>query len=132
MFEAVKVLKELGNVHLDTSMVMDPTVLEILLDHVDSHRILFATDLPVAAMRGRRVYAMDHWVDVVAEGYPPSAYRVASDGIRTTFMVWEIILAIRRAAERMGLDKTSLQDVFFQNGMDVLKRVRSQHRDSVS
>ena len=36
-------------------------------------RLLFATDFPVAAMRGRRVYAADHWVDLVLDGfgYPP-------------------------------------------------------------
>ena len=56
-------------------MVMDPTVLRMVFDNIASSRVLFATDLPVAAMRGRRVYVMDHWVDLVLEGYPPSDCR---------------------------------------------------------
>ena len=92
MERAVGAVRDLENVYLDTAMVMDPTVLEILFQNVDSRRILFATDLPVAAMRGRRVYVMDHWVDVVLDEYPPSEFRVASSDIRATFMVWEIVL----------------------------------------
>lgn len=116
----------LENVCLDTSMVMDPTVIQIVFDHMSSRRVLYATDFPVAAMRGRRVYAMDHWVDLVLEGYPASQYRVASDNMRATFMAWEIILAIRRAGEMCGLKPDEIRAVFHDNGMAVLKRVRSE------
>ena len=123
MTRAVPAIRDLENVFLDTSMVMDPTVLQIVFESIDSRRVLFGTDFPVAAMRGRRVYVMDHWVDVVLEGYPPSAYRVASDSIRATFMAWEIVLAVRRAAEMAGLSAQQLSDVFFENGMAVLRRL---------
>lgn len=121
---AIAAIADLPNVYLDTSMVMDPHVLEMVFRAIGSDRVLFATDYPVAAMRGRRVYLMDHWVDVVLPGYPPSAYRVASDNLHATFMAWEIALAIRRAAEMAGIDETALKAVFFQNGMRLLNRVR--------
>jgi hypothetical protein len=124
MARAVDAVADLDNVCLDTAMVMDPTVLEIVLQRVPSHRLVYATDLPIAQMRGRRVYVMDHWVDVVLEGYPASAYRVASNGIRATFMVYEIILALRRAAERVGLPQAQLQGIFYDNGMRLLEQVR--------
>lgn len=114
-------VRDLANVYLDTAMVMDPTVLQIALEQIGPERLLFATDLPVAAMRGRRVYVMDHWVDVVLSGYPQSAYRVASDDIRATFMAWEIVLAVRRAAERVGLDEAALHAIFYDNGMALLR-----------
>ena len=113
----------LDNVYLDTAMVMDVTVLQMVLERLDASRVLFATDLPVAAMRGRRVYAMDHWVDVVLEGYPESAFRVASNNIRATFMTWEIVLAIARAGEMAGLPDASVRQIFHDNGMAVLRRV---------
>ena len=50
-----------------------------------------------AAMRGRRVSVMDHWVDVVLPGYPKSAYRVDGE-IHATYMSLEIALALRWAA----------------------------------
>jgi len=123
MQAAIGPIVDLENVYLDTTMVMDPTVLEIVFDHIDSSRVVYGTDMPIANMRGRRVYVMDHWVDVVLEGYPPSAYRLASNDIHATFMVYEIILAIRRAAERTGLTREQLHGIFYENGMGLLRRV---------
>ncbi len=121
---AIASVADLPNVYMDTSMVMDPQILALAFRALGPERLLFATDFPVAAMRGRRVYAMDHWVDVVLPGYPPSAYRVAADNIHATFMAWEIALAVRRGAELAGLSASQIQAVFFQNGMTLLNRVR--------
>jgi hypothetical protein len=123
MRRAAPSLRDLPNVLLDTAMVMDPTVLEIALDAVGPSRLLYATDLPVARMRGRRVYAMDHWVDLVLPGEPESAYRVQTEAMRATFMVYEIVLAVRRAAERVGLGADELAGIYFGNAMRVLDRV---------
>ena len=38
-------------------------------------------------------------------------------------MVYEIILAIRRAAERVGLHEDKLRDIFYQNGMSLINKV---------
>jgi hypothetical protein len=124
MARAVDGVADLDNVCLDTAMVMDPTVIQIVLEKLPARRLVYATDLPIAQMRGRRVYVMDHWVDVVLEGYPASAYRMASDGIRASFMVYEIILAIRRAAERVGLAQAEMHGIFYDNGMSLLAHVR--------
>ncbi len=62
-------IRDLDNVYADTGIVMDPTVLQILFEKIDSTHILYGTDFPVAAMRGRRIYVMDHWVNVVIERY---------------------------------------------------------------
>jgi predicted TIM-barrel fold metal-dependent hydrolase len=123
MSRAVGCLKGLANVWLDTSMVMDPTVLQIAMEELGPARLLFATDFPVPAMRGRRVYALDHWVDLVLPGPEPSAYRVITPDIRASFMVYEIVLAIRRAAERAGIAAGELQAIFHDNGARLLERV---------
>ncbi len=123
MKRAVHAVRNLHNVYFDTSMVMEPLTLEILLHEIDSSRLLFATDFPIPAMRGRRVYVMDHWVDLVLEGYEPSDYRVRSDNMRASFMVYEIVLAVRRAAERIGLSEKQLQAVFYDNGKKLLDSV---------
>ena len=125
MAEGIGAVADLENVYFDTAMVMDPAVIQIILREIDSRRLLFATDLPVAAMRGRRVGVMDHWVDVVGEGYPPSAYRVASDGIRATFMVYEIILAIQLGADLSGIPPSRTRGIFCRNGMALLRHVRN-------
>ena len=128
MKQAIRSIVDLPNVHLDTSMVMEPTVLEMVFDHIGPRRVLFATDFPVAVMRGRRVYAMDHWVDIVLdEGHMPSDFRLISNKMHATFMAWEIALAIRRAADQCGVKNDEVRAVFHDNGMAILKRVRCAH-----
>ncbi|MFH0879452.1 MAG: amidohydrolase family protein [Lentisphaerota bacterium] len=123
MSASVSSIADLKNVYLDTSMVMDPLTLQIVFDHMPSSRVLFGTDLPIAIMRGRRVYVMDHWVDIVLKGYPESRFRVASDDIHATFMAWEIVVAIRHAAENVGLGNEQTRAIFRDNGMRILEQV---------
>jgi predicted TIM-barrel fold metal-dependent hydrolase len=123
MKKAAGFLKNLPNVFMDTSMVMDPVVIEIALDATGPSRLVFGTDFPVAAMRGRRVRVMDHWVDVVLEGYPKSAYRVASSSIRATFMAREIAFAVICAAELCGIKTSERAGIFYDNGIGLLNRV---------
>jgi len=123
MSGAVGCLKGLDNVWLDTAMVMDPTVLQIVMQELGPGRLLFATDFPVPAMRGRRVYVLDHWVDLVLPGPEPSAYRVPTPDMRASFMAYEIVVAVRRAAERAGVSEAELRAIFHDNGARLLERV---------
>jgi hypothetical protein len=127
MQAAIASVRDLPNVFLDTAMVMDPVVVQIALNELGPSRVLFATDLPIALMRGRRVQVMDHWVDVVLDGYPRSAFRVPDDTIHATFMVWEIVLAIRWAAAMTGLSAADCHAVFYDNGMRLLKAVKREN-----
>jgi len=120
MKAAIGCLRGLSNVWMDTAMVMDPVVIQIALNEIGPARLLFATDFPVAAMRGRRVRVMDHWVDVVLPGYPASAWRVAGEGIRAGYMAWEIVLAIRWAAELTGISAAERNGIFRDNGRGLL------------
>lgn len=124
MKQAIGSVADLENVFMDTSMVMDPMALQLVFKHLDSRRVLFATDFPVAAMRGRRVRVMDHWVDVVLEGYPASHYRAASNRIHAGFMAWEIVRAVAEAGEMAGLSGEQIRAIFYDNGMAVLGHVR--------
>ena len=124
MEKAAGFLRDLPSVFLDTSMVMDEVVLQIVFDAIGPGRVLFGTDYPVAAMKGRRVRVQDHWVDIVQGEYPPSAYRVRAEGIRSTFMAVEIALAVIGAARRVGLSAKDLHGVFHDNGMALLEDVR--------
>ncbi|HHW31691.1 MAG TPA: amidohydrolase family protein [Clostridiaceae bacterium] len=125
MKNAIESIRNLNNVYLDTSMVMDVTVLQIVFNYIHSSRVLFATDFPVAAMRGKRVNIMDHWVDVVLEGYPESDFRVGSNNMRASFMAYEIILAINIAAEMSGISVEKTKDIYYNNGIKLLKKAMS-------
>jgi predicted TIM-barrel fold metal-dependent hydrolase len=122
---AIGSLKTLSNVYLDTSMVMDETALRMVFDGVDSSRILYATDFPVAAMVGRRVRVLNHWVDIVTGDVPASAYRVKAEGIGATYMSLEVAFAVLTAGRAAGIGDAKLRRVFFENGMEVLRSVRN-------
>ena len=124
MKAAIGCLRGLANVWMDTSMVMDPATLQVAMNEIGPGRLLFGTDFPVAAMRGRRVRVLDHWVDVVLPGYPPSAYRLAGEGFQAGFMAWEIALAIRWAAELTGIAAAERDRIFCDNGLALLRDVR--------
>ncbi len=124
MQAGIDCLRELDNVWMDTSMVMDPVVLQIAINAIGPRRLLFGTDFPVAAMRGRRVRVLDHWVDIVLPGYPESAWRMASADIRAGYMAWEIALAIRWAAELTGISAGERNGIFYDNGAALLQDPR--------
>jgi predicted TIM-barrel fold metal-dependent hydrolase len=129
MKAAIGCLRGLTNVWMDTSMVMDPLVIQMALNEIGPGRLLFATDFPVAAMRGRRVRVLNHWIDVVLPGYPPSAYRITGEGFEAGYMAWEIALAIRWAAELAGISDTERDGIFYGNGMQLLNpETRGAHR----
>jgi hypothetical protein len=124
MKAAIACLHGLENVRMDTAMVMDPVVLQIAFNEIGPGRLVFGTDFPIAAMRGRRVQVWDHWVDVVLPGYPPSAFRVEGDNYRAGYMAREIVLAIRWAAEMVGISDAERDGIFHDNGMALLKSSR--------
>lgn len=124
MKAAIGCLRDLPNVRMDTSMVMDPVVVQIALNEIGPQRLLFGTDFPPARMWGRRVRVKDHWVDVVLDGYAESAFRVAGSGIHAGSMVWEMVLAIRWAAELTGIPTEDMHGMFWDNGMALLQRVK--------
>jgi predicted TIM-barrel fold metal-dependent hydrolase len=124
MERAVGSIRDLPNVYLDTSMVMDENVLRMVFDGIESSRVVYATDFPVAAMAGRRVRVMDHWVDIVTGDAPASAYRVRAEGIPATYMALEIAYAVLTSGRAAGLSDSRLRAVFHDNGMAVLRGVR--------
>jgi len=123
MARSTEFLAELDNVYMDSSMVMDPGVIKLVFDAIGPRRLLFGTDFPVAVMKGRRVHVMDHWVDIVAQGYPASEYRVPSDNMHATYMAYEIILAVVRGGRLSGLSESEISNVFFENGMSLIRSV---------
>jgi len=116
-------LRDLPNVYFEVSMVQEPLVIQILLDHVDAQRVFFGTDLPVAAMRGRRVCINNRWIDVVREPDQGSSFRLSSPNLPATFMVYEIARAVRDGALLAGLAPAQLAAIFYENGMAALRRV---------
>ena len=125
MRKAIDSVADLGNVSMDTSMVMDAVSIAVAMREMGPERLVFATDLPVAAMKGRRVNIKDHWVDVVLEDYEKSDFRVLTNNMNATYMAHEIAIAIEHAASLVGISDEQLKSIFYDNGMNLLKSVKN-------
>jgi len=116
-------LRDCPSLHYDISANANADVFELALREVGPQRLIFGTDLPAVAFRARRVCEGDNYVNLVRQaGYTDSHLRVAPPQERDsiTFYVYEQIAAFRRAAERVGLSCTDVEDVFWHNAMRLL------------
>lgn len=97
--------------------------MEILIECAGPSRILYGSDLPVVAARGRRICEGDNYVNVMREAdWEDSHTRVAPPGEREqiTFMLYEEIAAFKRAAAKKGLTAQDIENVFYHNAEELL------------
>ena len=95
----------------------------MLLQHVEPQRILYGSDLPLVAMRLRRVCEGDNYVNIVRKTRYADAHtrRDQQNEDTFTFLVYESIAAFLRAAQSRGLSRADLGDVFFANAQRLLQ-----------
>ncbi len=115
-------IKHLPNVYFDLAMLNNWEVLEYLFDNVDSHKILYATDTPMALAPGKSVEINNQYAYITPG--PWHAGTVIMDEskklIYTSFL-YEEIRAIKKAVRRLNLPKLFVENLFYSNGMKLLK-----------
>ena len=104
---------------------------EKLIRAVGPKRILFGSDLPIAQMRMRRICEDGRYINFVPKGlYGGVAgdknMREISDkeAAKLTFFMYEELKAFRRAAEKTGLIRENLEDVFYNNAYQLITSVK--------
>ena len=115
---SLPVLQDL-NFYYDISANACQPVFEFLLEHIDPASILYGSDLPVFAARGKREVCDGNYVNYIYEAdWEDEHTRRAPDDSGCTFMLYESIFAFRRAAEKCGLTSKDVENVFteMQNG----------------
>ena len=114
-YTAVKRLPELldlDNIWIDISAINDPTSMIASLKY-NKKKTLFGTDYPVCMNRGRCFPYSDGFIWLINE-LVPSGYRPAR-------MLAEELLAIYQTALLMDLDATEIEDLFYNNAMNLFK-----------
>ncbi len=127
---AFEVLAQTKRICFDFSANTNDHVFEQLLRCVGPKRVLFGTDLPILRMRMRRIIRDGHYVNIVPRGLygdvsnDPNMGEVDGDeASRLTFFLYEEIDAFRKAAERVGLTRADIEDVFYNNSRGLLNGV---------
>jgi glutamate-1-semialdehyde 2,1-aminomutase len=122
--EGIEALVDFDNVFFDTSAICEADALLAVLRTFGARRLLFGTDFPVSAMRGRCVSVGDRFVWLTEENVRwPS-----SPDEQPTLVGIESLLALRQAARLGALGDAEVERIFRDNARELLLLLRGQHR----
>ena len=118
-------LREFPNMYYDLTMVQHWEVMEHTFERVDRDKVVFGTDIPIALAPGKAVEINNQYSYVTPR---PWAISITDDHgkIQFTSFLYEELRAMKRAVQRLGLDRSYVEDMFYNNGMKVLKEVLSR------
>jgi len=122
MGTSMETLKATRNMVFDFSANTNDHAFEAALRTFGPERCLFGSDMPITRMRMRRTCESGRYINVVPRGLygdvsadknmrevdPPEADRL-------TFFMYEEILAIKRAVDRVGLGRRDVESFFYGN-----------------
>ena len=113
-------LTDLPNLWCDLAMLNSWEVLEHTFRVFPRDRILYGTDLPIAVAPGKSIEINDQYTYVTPKPWHLSISDVHNKLVFTSFL-YEELRAIKKAVERLGLDRAFVEDLFFGNGMRLLE-----------
>lgn len=115
-------LKNLSNLYFDLAMLNHWEVLEYLFREVVPNRILYGTDIPIALAPGKSVEINDQYTYVTPVSWELSISDDHGKLVFTSFL-YEELRAIKKAVERLGLDRDFVCGLFYGNGTALLNAV---------
>ena len=113
--ESFAQLNGYNNLFFDTAMVSNEDMIQLVLENFGSSHLLFGTDLPFALVRGRRNCVKGVTRIITQEEYNFSV----SDAMRHTYMLYNIILAIKNVLSRGKYDQEDIYRIFVGNSKRV-------------
>jgi predicted TIM-barrel fold metal-dependent hydrolase len=127
---AMEVLGKTRNMVFDISANTNEVVIQAALEAFGPQRLVFGSDFPIVRMRMRRICENGVYINLV----PPGVYgdltgdahmREVSEkeAEELSFFVYENMYAFRKAAEKIGLTPKDVEDVFYNNAIQILSSV---------
>ena len=93
--------------------------------------VMFGTDMPILRMRARRIEEGDNYVNLVPPGLYPDPYGdphlrevTAEEAETITFFAYEELLAFKRAAETLQLTRQDVEDIMYNNAVNLIEGAR--------
>jgi hypothetical protein len=112
------------NVFFDTALINDPLVMEYLLRHTGSEKVIYGSDSPLAFTRGKDVCVNNKHYYVAPSGVPWGIGPISPSLLDLTFYVYEELRAILYASKAVygAREQVHLQDIFFRNSAEMLQK----------
>ncbi|GGD53159.1 amidohydrolase family protein [Paenibacillus nasutitermitis] len=130
---AFEILAETKNMVFDFSANTNTYVFEQLIKAVGPKRILFGSDLPILRMRTRRICENGNYVNLIPKGlYGDVSGDIhmreveGEEAEKLTFFMYEEIDAFRLAAESQGLNKSHIEDIFYNNAKTIIDLIEER------
>ncbi len=123
--KGLSALKDLDMIYYDISANTCRPVFEDLLGTAGPERILYGSDLPIFAVRGRRIWEGENYINYIyrADWEDEHTRRCPESEENLTFMLYEEIMAFKQAAENQGLKRKDIENVFHNNARRLLEGV---------
>ncbi len=119
-------LNALPNVYVETAAVCEPLVFMEVFKNFDLSRLMFGTDgVSFGGMRGRYVETGLFWSLV---GRPGFQWRADFLLTQPTFVVYEQLRAMSRAARLVGLGKRDIRNIFWNNAIRLIRSIRQAQK----
>ena len=112
----IEPLRDIPNLWFDLAMVSNPDVLEYVFRTVDSKRIIYGTDMPIAVAPGKSRDTGDGYTYVTPV---PWELAVCEEGEYTSFL-YEELRGIKEAVGRLGQGDAFVEQIFYKNGITLL------------
>lgn len=130
--DAVKRIGQCENLLWDFSANDCEPIMRMLIKSAGPKRILYGSDLPILAFRGKRLDEKGEYVNVIyqADWEDRRVRKTPAGDEDYTFFLYQQIDSFRRAAEACGLSRDDVDDVFCHNAERILG-VSVSKRESV-
>ena len=120
--KAAPLLRQIPNLWYETSSVCESDAVEALFEAVDPERVMYGSDdLPVGAGRGKYITFGQGWAYLSSTNH---SFSLEHCDARMTFVRYEQLRAMRRAAKRIGLGKEQIEDLFRNTAANLVQSVR--------
>jgi predicted TIM-barrel fold metal-dependent hydrolase len=115
-------LRGLPNLWYDTSSVCESDAIEALIASVGPERVMYGSDnLPVGVTRGKHITFGYAWAFLSEKNH---SLDVSHCNAQMTFVLYEQLRAMRRAAMRLRLSDAQVEDIFHNTAARLVQSTR--------
>ncbi|HHW32291.1 MAG TPA: amidohydrolase [Clostridiaceae bacterium] len=126
--DAFEVLSVTKNLYFDFSANTNKNIIQQAIETFGPKRVLFGSDAPICKMRMKRIVENGTYINLVPKGLygdesqDPHLRGVEGPEADTfTFFMYEILHAFKRAAIDLGLSRSDIEDIMYNNAKKIIE-----------
>jgi len=126
--DAFEILGKTRNLMFDCSANTNPEVFRQALESLGPRRMIFGSDLPITRMRMRRICENGTYINLIPKGLYGDVSGDKNmrelqeeEGGKLSFFLYEEMKAMKEAVNELGLNKSEVEDIFYNNAKRILE-----------